>query len=108
LSSPEIVASLRELAVGRMRAFQVGGREIVVCRTREGVFALDNVCTHAEARMSEGSLKGTRIVCPLHGASFSVIDGSVVGGPATSRLCVYAVRVVEDRIEVCSSASPSA
>jgi nitrite reductase/ring-hydroxylating ferredoxin subunit len=107
LSSPEIVVPLSEMPVGRMRALRVGEREIVLCRTREGVFALDNLCTHAEARMSEGSLRGTRLTCPLHGASFSVIDGSVLAGPATSPLRTCAVRLVGEQVEV-SCASPSA
>jgi nitrite reductase/ring-hydroxylating ferredoxin subunit len=107
LSSPEIVVPLSDIPLGRMRAFRVGEREIVVCRTREGVFALDNVCTHAEARMSEGVLRGTRLTCPLHGASFSVTDGSVLGGPATSPLRTCAVRVVGEQAEV-SCASPPA
>jgi nitrite reductase/ring-hydroxylating ferredoxin subunit len=107
LSSAEIVVALSEIPVGRMRSFRVGEREIVVCRTREGVFALDNVCTHAEARMSEGSLRGTRLTCPLHGASFSVTDGAVLGGPATSPLQTYAVHVVGEQV-VIACASPSA
>jgi nitrite reductase/ring-hydroxylating ferredoxin subunit len=107
LSSPEIAVPLSEISVGRMRSVRCGEREIVVCRTRDGIFALDNVCTHAEARMSEGSLRGTRLTCPLHGASFSVVDGSVLGGPATSPLRTYAVRVTGEQI-VIACAPPSA
>ncbi len=107
MSSAEIVVPLSELPIGRMRAFRVGEREILLCRTREGVFALDNVCTHAEARMSEGSLRGARLTCPLHGASFSVTDGCVLGGPATSPLRTYGVRLVGEHVEV-SCAQPSA
>lgn len=105
MSSPEIVARLSDLPIGRMRAVQLGEREILLCRTREGVFALDNVCSHAEARMCEGSLRATRITCPLHGASFSVIDGNVLGGPATLPLKTYAVRVVGESIEVDGASS---
>lgn len=104
---PEFVdlAALDAVPVGRMRAFVVAGREVVVCRTRDGLYALDNTCTHAEARMCEGSLKGTRIVCPLHGAAFDVKTGNVLSGPATSSLSSYAARVVGERIEVSISSS---
>jgi nitrite reductase/ring-hydroxylating ferredoxin subunit len=107
LSSPEVVVPLNDIPIGRMRALRVGEREILLCRTRAGVFALDNVCTHAEARMSEGSLRGTRLTCPLHGASFSVTDGSVLAGPAISALRTYAVRVVGEQAMI-ACASPSA
>jgi nitrite reductase/ring-hydroxylating ferredoxin subunit len=76
------------------------GREIVICHTREGVFALDNICTHAHARMCEGRLRKTRLLCPLHGASFDVRDGRVLGAPAVVPLPTYPVRVVNGTIEI--------
>jgi 3-phenylpropionate/trans-cinnamate dioxygenase ferredoxin subunit len=71
-----------------------------VCHTRDGVFVVDNYCTHALARMSEGALKGTRIICPLHGASFDVRTGQVLGGPATAPLTAYPSRIVDGQVEV--------
>jgi 3-phenylpropionate/trans-cinnamate dioxygenase ferredoxin subunit len=97
------VMQLAELPAGAMRACTVAGREIVLCHTREGVFALDNTCTHAEARLSEGRLRATRLVCPLHGASFDVRDGRVLGPPAEAPLTTHAVRVVDGAIEIALS-----
>jgi 3-phenylpropionate/trans-cinnamate dioxygenase ferredoxin subunit len=94
------VMRLAVLPLGGMRACMVEGRELVICHTREGVFALDNICTHAHARLSEGRLRATRLVCPLHGASFDVRDGRVLGTPAEVPLPTHAVRLVEDTIEV--------
>ena len=94
------VLALAEVARGRMRSCRVGERELVVCHTRDGVFAVDNVCTHALARMSEGFLKGTRLICPLHGAAFDVRTGAVLGGPATVPLAAYQTRVVGGMVEV--------
>ena len=63
-----------------------------MCHTKSGVFALDNICSHAYARMSEGRLRGTRLICPLHGASFDVRDGRVLGPPATQPLAATRTR----------------
>jgi nitrite reductase/ring-hydroxylating ferredoxin subunit len=95
-----------ELPEGQMRACELGGRDLVVCRTRDGLFALDNICTHALARLSEGRLRGQRLICPLHGASFDVRDGRVLGAPAQQALKTYEVRVHEGRIEVATRALP--
>lgn len=92
--------ALAELPPGRMRCVTVAGREVLICHTREGVFALDNICTHAFARMDEGRLRGVRLICPLHGASFGVCDGRVLAPPASRPLSRYPVRVVEGTIEV--------
>jgi 3-phenylpropionate/trans-cinnamate dioxygenase ferredoxin subunit len=96
----ESVMPLAQIPLGSMRAATVGGREIVICHTREGLYALDNICSHAHARMCEGRLRATRIVCPLHGASFDIRDGKVLGPPAVMPLPTFQVRVVEGTIEV--------
>lgn len=83
-----------------MRCVTLAGREVLICHTREGVFALDNVCTHAFARMHEGRLRGLRLICPLHGASFDVRDGRVLGAPATEPLARHEVRVVDGMVQV--------
>lgn len=104
------VAAVKELPPGRMRSCRIAGRDLVLCATREGagyaVFALDNICTHALARMSEGRLKGVRLICPMHGAAFDVRDGSVCLGPATQPLVTHRVRIVAGMIEV--ALNPSA
>ncbi len=96
----ERALAVTEIPRGQMRTCVLSGREIVVCHTKEGIFALDNICTHAFARMSEGRLRGLRITCPLHGASFDIKDGHVLSGPATVPLPGHPVRVVDGFIEV--------
>jgi 3-phenylpropionate/trans-cinnamate dioxygenase ferredoxin subunit len=95
-----ITVALSDVPEGKMHALAVDGRELLICRTREGVYALDNICTHAYARLNEGRLRGTRLICPLHGAAFDVRDGRALGAPATRPLATHAVQVVGDRIEI--------
>jgi nitrite reductase/ring-hydroxylating ferredoxin subunit len=104
----EAVMRLAELPPGGMRAVTLGGRELVICHTRDGVFALDNICTHAHARLCEGRLRATRLVCPLHGASFDIRDGRVLGPPAEVPLPTHAVRIVDGTIEVALPAAAAA
>jgi len=106
--SEEFVSALplEDLPPGCMRAVQLGAREVLLCHTKEGVSAFDNVCSHAYARMSEGRLRGTRLICPLHGASFDARDGRVLAAPATLPLCRHAVRISAGIIEVALTAAP--
>ena len=94
------VLALADVGRGRMRTCRIGDLELVVCHTRDGVFAVDNNCTHAFARMSEGYLKGTALSCPLHGATYDVRTGQVLGGPTTIPLAAYQTRVVGGMVEV--------
>lgn len=102
MSEPQFqpAVPLAEIPQGSMRAVTLAGREIAICHTREGVYAVDNICTHAHARMCEGRLRATRIVCPLHGASFDIRDGKVLGPPAMVPLPTFQVRVVDGTVEV--------
>jgi nitrite reductase/ring-hydroxylating ferredoxin subunit len=93
-------AGAADLAEGQMRAVHVDGRDIVLCRTRHGWHALDDECTHACAKMSEGRLRGVRLICPLHGASFDCRTGSALGPPAPQPLKTYPVRIVGDQVEI--------
>lgn len=89
-----------ELAEGKMKGASVDGHEVVVCRSKDGLHALDDICTHAYAKMSEGRLRGVRLICPLHGASFDCRSGAVLGAPATQPLKKHEVREVDGHVEV--------
>ena len=83
-----------------MRCFTLGGAAVLLCHTRDGVHAVENICTHAYARLDEGRLRGHRLICPLHGASFDARTGAVLGAPATQALRTYPVRIRDGQIEV--------
>jgi nitrite reductase/ring-hydroxylating ferredoxin subunit len=80
--------------------FKVAGRALVICRFRDEYFALENLCSHAQSTFEEGRMRGYRLMCPLHGATFDIRDGSVAGAPATQAIRSYPVRIVGGMIEV--------
>lgn len=94
------VAAREALAHGAMLCVDVAGRDILLCRTADGVYALDNLCTHAAARLCEGRLKGNRILCPLHGAAFDARTGAPLSLPAREALRVYPVQLQGEDILV--------
>jgi nitrite reductase/ring-hydroxylating ferredoxin subunit len=94
----QTVALKADLPRGRTLRVEVDKREILLCHTAEGIFAIDNLCTHAAARLCEGKLKGNRILCPLHGAAFDVRDGSALSRPASVALKCYPVEIRGEEI----------
>lgn len=94
------VAVPQDIAKGKTLCVAIDGREILLCHTADGYFAVDNLCTHAAARLCEGKLKGHRILCPLHGAAFDVRDGSALTRPASVALATYPVQVDEAGISL--------
>jgi nitrite reductase/ring-hydroxylating ferredoxin subunit len=88
------------LEEGRPRRFQTGGRDVLIARVAGAVLAVDNVCTHALACLHEGRVRGTRVICPPHGASFDLRTGGVLGKPASTPLQRYEAREVKGHVEV--------
>jgi Rieske Fe-S protein len=68
------------------------GPKVVVTQPTAGSFkAFTAVCTHQGCTV--GTVAGGTIDCPCHGSKFSIKDGSVVNGPATSPLAAIAIKV---------------
>jgi nitrite reductase/ring-hydroxylating ferredoxin subunit len=101
------VARITDVPDGSMLEINVGARSIVLCHTREGWFAADNVCTHAYSKLSEGRLRKTRLICPLHGGSFDCRTGAAIGSPAVAPLRTYAVRVIGEGVEIALDEQPA-
>ena len=94
------VARVDEIPLGEMRYFEIGLDRVVICHTEAGFFALADECSHDSAPISDGSIEGNEVVCPRHGARFSVEDGSVTGPPALVGIDRFDLRIEGDDILV--------
>jgi naphthalene 1,2-dioxygenase system ferredoxin subunit len=94
------VASRADLAPGGMLAVSFGGREIALYDIGGEVYATDSLCTHAFAQLTDGTLEGGIIECPLHGGRFEVRTGKGLGPPIPCDLQTYPVRVVDNEIQL--------
>ena len=98
-------ANLSDLPENAAVAVEVDGIELALVRTAEQVFAIRDVCSHAEVALSEGEVtfddKGTpEIECWLHGSTFNLCNGNPVIFPATEPVPVYPVTVDGDAVLV--------
>ncbi len=64
------------------------------------LFAISDICTHAEASLSEGRVDGETVECPLHGACFDLRTGEALTPPAVEPVQTFPVVVQEDEIYV--------
>ena len=87
-----------EIRPGTMKRVEVGGRRILIANVDGRFCAADDTCTHEEASLSTGVLKGTVVRCPLHGSRFNVCTGEAMEEPAEDDLQTYPVRVEDERI----------
>ncbi len=100
------VATLESLAVGALRAVEVGDTKILLVRDAVGVRAFSATCPHAGAPLDQGAFCDGRLVCPWHKAMFDAGDGSLLEPPALRPLRRYPVRVDGDAVLVSTDPVP--
>ncbi|HMN43655.1 MAG TPA: non-heme iron oxygenase ferredoxin subunit [Povalibacter sp.] len=94
------VLQAAELPAGSKKAVEVAGKWILLCNTDNRLFAVSNICSHAEEKLDCGRMGRTWIACPLHGARFELATGRAMNPPATKPIATYEVRTVDGWIEV--------
>lgn len=89
-----------DLTTGKPQKVTLGDKDICVVRVNEEVFAVADICSHAEASLSEGEVSGEKIECWLHGAEFNLRTGEAITPPATESLEVYEVKRDGDSVTI--------
>jgi 3-phenylpropionate/trans-cinnamate dioxygenase ferredoxin subunit len=89
-----------ELAPGGHRVVDVDGVKVVVFNLGGDYFAIEDVCTHDGGQLTGGTIEGEEIVCPRHGARFSIRTGEALTAPAYEPVAKFPVRVENGVIQV--------
>ena len=87
------VAKLGDIPEGTALRVDVDGIHVALVHTEGQVFAIDDICSHAEVSLSEGDVEGCFIECWLHGSRFDLRTGEPTGPPAVEPVPVYSARV---------------
>jgi 3-phenylpropionate/trans-cinnamate dioxygenase ferredoxin subunit len=98
------VCNLADLKDDTPAGFDVEGTPVVLVRQGEQVYALADVCSHAEIALSEGEVTSKGLECWLHGSCFDLRTGQPSSPPASEPVDTYAVTVDGDGVYVDPSA----
>ncbi len=86
------VAVADEIADGEVRTYEVEGERIAIARANGQLHAVQNVCSHDDGPLGDGTVDGYCIVCPRHGAKFDVRTGEALTMPAVSPIESFPVK----------------
>ncbi len=95
------VGATTDIPEGEVRRFAVKGTQVAVANLGGGRFlAVGDVCSHAEASLSEGEVdvEDETIECPRHGSTFDLATGRPRTLPATLPVPALPVKVEGDTI----------
>ena len=86
------LGKIENIPLGQGACFVIEGEEIAVFRSRNGaIFAIENRCPHRQGPLSDGVIGEGKVICPLHGHKFDLINGQ----GSEARECVKAFRAWE-------------
>lgn len=99
------VAELADLDDRAMNVRTVGVVPVLLYRKGVRIWALADECSHQAGPLHEGEILDADgpspcVVCPWHGSTFALDDGTVVHAPATSPQPRFETRVQDGSVEV--------
>ncbi len=97
--------ALSELPAEGVIGVEVDGEPVAVARVAGEIYAIRDVCSHAEVLLSEGEVYDHTVECWLHGSCFDLRTGQPTGPPASAPVPVYPVKIEGDDVYVATKES---
>ena len=94
------VAKVEYFPRGTVRTVEIEGTAIAVFNLQDHYYAIEDVCSHEAETLSDGEVEGEEIVCPRHGAHFSILTGAALSPPAYEPVTTFPVQVEGGMVKV--------
>lgn len=94
------VAARNQLEQDFPLSLEVQGQQLGLYLEGDTVYALEDVCPHAFALLSQGFQENGVIECPLHAARFEIATGKCLSQIGQRDIRCYPVRLSDGRVLV--------
>lgn len=91
---------LSEVPASGTKLVTIEGRRVLLCRSAAGIHAVGETCPHQLMSLEGGRVRGTSIICPHHGARFSLEDGRSMSPLTTRPLTLYPTKEEGDQLDI--------
>ena len=97
-----VVARFDDLVPGTATKVDVDGVAVAVVRIGDDVYAIGDMCSHANVSLSDGEVwcDEKQLECPRHSSAFSLETGVPATLPATQPVPVFDVTIVNGDVIV--------
>ena len=94
------IGSAADLSASQHLEADVEGYRVRVTRINGRLYAFEDRCTHDDSPFDDAPIEDCEIICPRHGARFSLLTGEVLSPPAYEPLRIFEARESAGRVEV--------
>jgi 3-phenylpropionate/trans-cinnamate dioxygenase ferredoxin component len=92
--------ALADLSDDKALAVTIDDLEVAVVKQGDEVFAIQDLCSHAEVALSEGDVRDCTIECWLHGSTFDLRTGAPTTLPAFLPVATFTTEVIDGDVYV--------
>ncbi|MDQ7052858.1 MAG: bifunctional 3-phenylpropionate/cinnamic acid dioxygenase ferredoxin subunit [candidate division KSB1 bacterium] len=92
------VAKTTDIPAGKAKVVEVQDKKIAIFHVDGRFYAIDDTCSHEDASLAAGTVEGTEVMCPLHGARFDLRTGKNLSLPAVFPVQSYELKIENDAI----------
>lgn len=96
----EKACDLTSIDLNQSLAVTIADQDVLVCHTRDGFFAVENMCSHQLQKLEGGKIKACYIFCPVHGQRFNLKDGATFGQLTKKPIKTFETKILEDAVWV--------
>lgn len=94
------LCTVQDVPQGKMKRFTINNSNVLLCHVGDNFYCVDDMCTHEDASLYLGCLKGEEVQCSLHGGRFNVITGKPTVEPAEIPLKTYKTIIENNQLFV--------
>ena len=91
---------LEKIPLNTSLSIDVEGEKVLICNANGIHYAIENNCSHQDAPLEKGRIRGKFICCPLHGVRFNLETGEPVGQLTRKPIKTYALEEKGDLLEL--------
>ncbi|MDQ1705675.1 MAG: 3-phenylpropionate/trans-cinnamate dioxygenase ferredoxin component [Frankiaceae bacterium] len=92
--------AVADLADESAISVELDGATLCLAKSAGEIFALSDVCSHADIPLSEGEVADGTVECWLHGSRFDLRTGRPTGLPANRPVPTYPVKIDGDDVYI--------
>ena len=88
------------LAVGHSSVLELHGKRVFICRSAAGWHAILDACPHQDKSLEGSRIRHGSLICPHHGARFSLDDGRSMSPLTPNGLTLLPCRTIDGELEI--------
>jgi nitrite reductase (NADH) small subunit/3-phenylpropionate/trans-cinnamate dioxygenase ferredoxin subunit len=97
----QLVARIDEIMPGSGKRVEVDGNQVAIFNFNGEFYAINDLCPHRGASLSEGFLDAGKVFCPWHCFDFNLKTGECLTVPSMA-VQAYEVKVEDDHVFILS------